>query len=491
LGLLIGWLFLTGSGGSFVQAQEVLLPPVQLDPLQPSSPFPSTLVDVPYLQLPWFESQICSQPQPGSPTLPDQKAISPLSREGPIFQPMEEGKERTEESLLEMLFSSPLVAEGGYPDLHGCWIAPVALPDQARQEKKALERESPGEVLLLSEGITASPDPSGEMASDKLSPGNTPPSKGLASIRALINEKVKEFIDFFQTKADGYFIASLARSQAYEGMMKEIFRKNNLPEELFYLALIESGYNPYAVSRAKASGIWQFTIKTARRYGLKVDKWVDERRDPEKSTHAAAHYLKDLFETFKCWYLTAASYNAGEGKLLQAMRRAKSNDFWEISKYRYLKRETKQYVPMFLAATIIAQNPQKYGFSQIDYHPPLVYEKVLVPPGTRLDRIARAAETDLSVIRALNPSLRRDKTPPDGPPFEIKIPPGKKETFEENFSTWKQSHILNAKRHRVRQGETLGQIARKYRLSLEELCQFNQISPKAIIRPGLILLLPP
>lgn len=417
--------------------------------------------------------------------------VSPLPQEGTIFHSLGQEGERTKESLWQTLFSSTLIGRLVSPDLDGSGITPAALTDQEQQEKKVLKGDAPEEVSLLSEAILAPPDPSGERASDKLSPGNTPPSKGLASIPALINEKVKDFIDFFQTKADGYFTASLARSQAYEGMMKEIFRKKNLPEELFYLALIESGYNPYALSRAKASGIWQFMVKTARRYGLKVDKWVDERRDPEKSTQAAAQYLKDLYETFNCWYLTAASYNAGEGKLLQAMKRAKSQDFWEISKYRYLKRETKQYVPMFLAAMIIAQDPQKYGFTQIDYHPPLVYEKVFVPPGTRLDRIARAAETDVSVIRALNPSLKRDKTPPNGPPFEIKIPPGKREAFEANFSAWKQSDIVNAKRHRVRQGETLGQIAKKYHLSLEELCEFNQISPKKIIKPGLILLLPP
>ena len=311
-----------------------------------------------------------------------------------------------------------------------------------------------------------------------------------ATFPSLFNEKVEEFIDFFQTRGDDFFQRALGRSQAYEEMMKKILREKNLPEELFYLALIESGFNPRASSRARASGIWQFITKTAKRYGLKVDKWVDERRDPEKSTYAAAEYLKSLYEMFNNWDLAAASYNAGEGKVLKAMKRAKSQDFWEISQHRYLKRETRKYVPMFLAAVTIASAPDKYGFSNIDYHPPLLYEKVVVPPATRLDLIAKAAETDLSEIRALNPALKRGKTPPNYPQFEIKLPPGKKEIFERNFPTFNQKARFKAKIHRVRSGETLGRIAKRYRVDLQELCRFNDLSPKDRLKPGQSLLLP-
>jgi len=352
-------------------------------------------------------------------------------------------------------------------------------------EERPQESSSPSQMETIPPSL-ASP----EMVAEETPGGNQSPSKFLAGFQPLLNEKVKEFIDLFQTKADTFFTNSLARSQVYEDMMKRIFREKNLPEELFYLALIESGFNPYALSRAKASGIWQFMTKTAKRFGLKVDKWVDERRDPEKSTYAAAEYLKSLHEMFNCWYLATASYNAGEGKILEAMKRAKSQDFWEISKQRYLKRETKEYVPMFLAAMIIAQDPQKYGFSHVNYHAPLLYEKVAVPPGTRLARIARAAETDLAEIQALNPSLRTDKTPPDGAPFDIKLPPGKKEIFENNFLRTCKTTSLNIKRHPVRRGDTLAQIAKKNRVSLQELCECNEISPKTLIRPGSTLLIP-
>lgn len=399
---------------------------------------------------------------------------------------------KTEKENLSFTPSSPQASPQG-PQQDGedngskAKFFPFPNPDSLEE---LLDRYEETLSLYEMEAVSPAP-PLGDTAVQETSPGDQGTGKILSSIPSILNDKVKSFIDLFQTKADSYFTRSLARSQAYEGMMKKILREKNLPEELFYLALIESGYNPYAQSRAKATGIWQFMNRTGKRYGLKVDKWVDERRDPEKSTYAAAEYLKDLYEMFNCWYLAAAGYNAGEGKVLQAMKRAKSQDFWEISKHRYLKRETKQYVPMFLAAMIIAQDPGKYGFSNIDYHPPLVYEKVAVPPGTRLDRIARAAETDLEELRALNPALRRDKTPPQAASFEINLPPGKKEVFERNFSRVFKLDPRTARKHQIRRGDTLGQIAKKYRVDVQEICEGNEITPKTILRPGDTLLLPP
>jgi len=163
------------------------------------------------------------------------------------------------------------------------------------------------------------------------------------------------------------------------------------------------------------------------------------------------------------------------------MRKAKSQDFWEISRHKYLKKETKEYVPMFLAAVAIAQDPQKYGFQVVEFPGPFNYDKVKVPASTHLKRIANAAEMDLSELRALNPSLRRDKTPPDSALFEINLPPGKKEVFEKNFRT--QAALKSAKTHRVRPGENLSRIAKKYRVSLRNLCSLNGLSHNAIVRP--------
>jgi hypothetical protein len=423
----------------------------------------------------------------------------PLSNNGDEADPPEpiswEGSFALVKTEKENLSANPSAAEVS-PKIspekgedNGSGAGSFLLPDPNPSEESGDRSE---ETFAFYETEAVFPPPSlREEAMQETLPRDQGAAKILSSFPSILNDKVKSFIDLFQTKADSYFTRSLARSQAYEGMMKKILREKNLPEELFYLALIESGYNPHAQSRAKATGIWQFMNRTGKRYGLKVDKWVDERRDPEKSTYAAAEYLKDLYEMFKCWYLATAGYNAGEGKVLQAMKRAKSQDFWEISKHRYLKRETKEYVPMFLAAMIIAQDPEKYGFSNIDYHPPLVYEKVAVPPGTRLDRIARAAETNLEEIRVLNPALRRDKTPPQAASFEIKLPPGKKEVFERNFSRVFKLDPRTARKHQIRRGDTLGQIAKKYRVDVQEICKGNEITPKTILRPGDTLLLPP
>lgn len=351
-------------------------------------------------------------------------------------------------------------------------------PGLLKTENFALESTPPANL----------PNPASDEEEEKSTKEQT--SSIVSLFPSILHEKVKDFINYFQNKADSFFSRALARSYAYEEMMKRIFREKNLPEELFYLALIESGFNPFAVSNKQASGIWQFVSKTAKRFGLRVDKWVDERRDPEKSTYAAAEYLKQLYEMFNCWELAAASYNAGEGKILKAIKKTQTQNFWDIAQHKYLKPETKKYVPMFLAAMLIAKEPEKYGFSNIPYHPPLNYEKVLVPPSTSLAWIAKVSETDLRELKALNPSLKLDKTPPQEE-FEIKLPLGKKEIFERNFSAQKQLASLGNQKHRVRYGETLAGIARKYRVNLNQLCELNGLNPKDKIKPGLILILPP
>lgn len=362
----------------------------------------------------------------------------------------------------------------------------LSLPPHLQE---AFNQQSNPSNFKEEEGGRSSP-PSEKMALKPSSSNYNRDPFVFANFPSLLNEKVTPFINFFQTRADDFFSRGLARSRAYEVMMKKIFREKNLPEELFYLALIESGYNPHAFSRAKASGIWQFLGKTGKQYGLKVDNWVDERRDPEKSTYAAAEYLKNLYEIFNCWFLATAGYNAGEGKVRRAMKKSKSQDFWTISQNRYLKRETKRYVPMFLAAVAIAKEPQKYGFANIAYHPPLVYEKVWVPPATSLQQIAKAAEIDLVELKALNPALKRGLTPPDTPQFEIKLPPGKKEIFAKTFPLLEKSRTAKNKKHRVQPGESLSRIAKRYQVELRSLCELNSLTLSARIYPGSVLLLP-
>ncbi len=309
-------------------------------------------------------------------------------------------------------------------------------------------------------------------------------------IPIVINARVEQFIQYFQTTARKVFANWLARSERYIPFMKNLLKENGLPEDLVYLALIESGFNPYAYSRSKASGPWQFIYLTGKRYGLRSNWWIDERRDPEKSTIAAAKYLKDLFDMFECWYLAAAGYNAGEKKIATAMKRYGTEDFWELTKYRYLKRETKDYVPQMIAAALIAKEPDKYGFTGIEYQEPLRYEKAKVPEVTDLRLIAQACEVPLDEIKDLNPELSRWCTPPNFPDYEIKIPFGKKELFLRNFEALSPGERFKFKTHAVKKGETLSKIAGLYRVDLEPILELNRLSKKSRLSKGMDLLIP-
>jgi len=317
-----------------------------------------------------------------------------------------------------------------------------------------------------------------------------PKPKQEFDIPIVINARVEYFIQYFQTAARDTFARWLARSERYIPFMRNLLKESGLPEDLVYLALIESGFNPYAYSRAKAAGPWQFIYLTGKRYGLRSNWWIDERRDPEKSTLAAAQYLKDLYDMFACWYLAAAGYNAGEGKISTAMKRYRTEDFWELTKYRYLKRETKDYVPQMIAAALIAKDPEKYGFVGIEYQEPLRYEKVKVPEVTDLRLIAQACEITLNEIKELNPELSRWCTPPNFPDYEIKIPFGKKELFSRNFQTLYSGERFQFKTHLVKKGDTFSSIARLYRVDLDPILEMNRLNKKSRLSIDMNLLIP-
>jgi len=309
-------------------------------------------------------------------------------------------------------------------------------------------------------------------------------------IPIVINGKVEQFLKYYQTRGRKVFSRWLARSKRYIPLMKELLREKGLPEDLVYLALIESGYNPRAYSRRKAMGLWQFMYHTGRRYGLKVDWWIDERRDPVKSTIAAARYLKHLYDRFECWYLAAAGYNAGEGKIQRAVKRYKTEDFWELTKYRYLKSETKNFIPKMIAAALIAKNPEEYGFSDISYEEPIRFETVKVPDATDLRVIAKASRSTYEELKRLNPELRRWCTPPNYPDYELKLPYGKREIFLRNFSKIPPSKRVTFRRHVVRSGETLSHIALRYRTDMRAIMRMNRIRNLHSIRAGRSLIIP-
>jgi soluble lytic murein transglycosylase-like protein len=247
-----------------------------------------------------------------------------------------------------------------------------------------------------------------------------------------VNKEVRNYIYYFSTDKKEIFGRYLSRSTRYLPMIKKVFAEYGLPEDLAYLAMIESGYTTKARSSANAVGMWQFMKGTGVRYGLTVDSYVDERRDPEKATHAAAKYLLDLYKQFGSWYLAAASYNCGEGRVQKEIdRNTDLKSFWELSNNYCLPNETKNYVPQMIAATIIAKNPGKYGFKSIPYQSPLKYETIKLTESTSLQAAAVAATSSPQEMSSLNPELLRDTTP--GGMYLLKIPPGKKEAFNKNI----------------------------------------------------------
>jgi membrane-bound lytic murein transglycosylase D len=303
---------------------------------------------------------------------------------------------------------------------------------------------------------------------------------------------VRHFLEHFQT---GYRRAVverwIERSGRYAEMIQGVLRDKGLPEDLMFTAMIESGFNPVAVSRAGAKGLWQFMAPTARRYGLRVDRWVDERLDPEKSTVAAARYLGDLHALFGSWELAKAGYNAGEMKVLRAMKALGTSDFWELTRGRILREETKNFVPAIKAMTLIGREPERYGFTPSQTGP-LAYEAAPVPSGLALSRVAALVGVGVEVLYELNPELKMKQTPPGGP-YLLKFPAGASDRFVEAQGRGREHRLAAAGRgrqavkreiHVVQPKETVITIAKRYGVSAAELTRWNELDEGSRIRPG-------
>lgn len=308
----------------------------------------------------------------------------------------------------------------------------------------------------------------------------------LADIPLTMNSKVEYFLYYFQTRGKESFSRWLARSSRYIPMMKEILKRESMPEDLVYVAMIESGFHLHAKSFANAVGPWQFISGTGKRYDLRIDQWVDERKDPVKATTAAARYLKELYTMFNGdWYLAAAGYNAGENKILRAINKYNTSDFWEISRGSYLARETKEYVPKLLAAAIIAKEPARFGFSDIAYLPAIEFDTVTIPSRTDLKLIAELSGTTYETIKELNPDIRHWCTPPNYPDYELKIPKGAKSQFLEEFTKVPEDKRYTERamyaHYRARKSDNLKKVARKYGMTVAALAELNGINPKTKI----------
>ncbi|MBI3610023.1 MAG: transglycosylase SLT domain-containing protein [Nitrospirae bacterium] len=305
----------------------------------------------------------------------------------------------------------------------------------------------------------------------------------------VLNESVEDYIEYFQTEIRDRFKLWLERSGRYIPLMHEIIKEHGLPEDLVFVALIESGFNPYAYSRSRAVGPWQFIKGTGHLYGLRIDNWVDERRDPIKSTHAAARYLKDLYERFGSWPLAMAGYNAGERKIERALIKAKTDDFWDLRSTRHIRRETKGYVPKFMAATIIAKNPERYGFT-LDYHEPFQYETVSVPGSADLRIMAQAAGITYEDLKVLNPELRTELTPPYMEQYPLRLPVGTQQIFTDAYSQIPDERKIIGTRYSIRRNDTLYTIAKRFGTSASLLQEINHLSKGQRFREGDILFIP-
>ncbi|OQW37645.1 MAG: hypothetical protein A4E19_13305 [Nitrospira sp. SG-bin1] len=331
-------------------------------------------------------------------------------------------------------------------------------------------------------------------------PGQASETQGIAStetsgllynIPVVFDQAVQSHVHFFNTSIRNRFEQWLLRFNRYRPLIEDIFAEFDLPSDLVNLSLVESGFNPYAYSRAKATGPWQFMKGTGQLYGLRIDHYVDERRDPIKSTVAAARYLRDLYDLFGAWPLAMAAYNAGEGKVLRALQKAQAESFSEISRTKLIKRETKQYVPRIMAATIIAKNPDQYGFNQ-EPVPLHQFEEVIVTRPLHFRAISNVTGIPYAELRLLNPELRRDATPPSDMAYHLKVPVGTSAKVIElidRVPTYKfpplRAEIQHVKTpaarwYRVRVGDTLEKVSRRFNVPLKTLKTLNHLSSPSI-----------
>ena len=320
-------------------------------------------------------------------------------------------------------------------------------------------------------------------------------SKEFGEIELVVNKDVLMWIDHFRGRGRRHMKRYLERSTRYMELMKNVLKEEGLPANLVYLPIIESGFNSHAHSHASAVGYWQFIHSTGKRYGLRINNFIDERRDPVASTYAAAAYLKALYTLFGDWYLALASYNTGENRIKRAVMKYSTRDFWKLAKGRRIPRETRNYVPKFLAAMIIARNPEEYGFKEVVYQPSLKYETVKVTKSISLDKLAKNLGLNYKDVKSLNPMFRSDYVPVNsGDSESVRIPVGFQaqalaaipKSYSRAPKIIPQDHFW----YRVRRGDTLSGIAHRNRTRISTLRRINGLGRRSFLRIGQRLKVP-
>ncbi len=290
----------------------------------------------------------------------------------------------------------------------------------------------------------------------------------------MMTDPVAGYINFYSTRGRGVLERALARSGRYDEMIRGILKQEGVPQDLIYLAQAESGFHPLAVSRAGARGMWQFMGSRAKGYGLQRNFWVDERQDPEKATRAAAHHLKDLYTQFGDWYLAMAAYNSGPGTVQSAVKRTGYADFWELYRRNVLPKETRNYVPIILAVTIMAKNPEQYGLDDVNRDQPIPYDTVKIDYPIDLRLAAQCVDATAADLQDLNPSLLRLSTPKDRE-FTLRLPAGTKEKFLSAVAVIPVDKRLWWRYHDVKAGETLASLAKNYHTTAKAISEANQL----------------
>ncbi|MGH9355067.1 MAG: transglycosylase SLT domain-containing protein, partial [Terriglobia bacterium] len=310
-----------------------------------------------------------------------------------------------------------------------------------------------------------------------------------SDIPLISNEYVSGVIAYMQQHAHGYIDNILKRLGKYKPMMSAALRKEGAPQDLIYLGASESAFNPHAVSSKGATGIWQFMRGTGALYGLKENRWVDDREDPFRSTQAAAKHLMDLYRTFGDWYLAMAAYDSGPVTVQRAIQRTGYADFWMLRKLHALPPETENYVPIFLATALIAKDPHAYGFG-VQPDSPLEVERVPVSVPTDLRLVAGLIDYPADALAQLNPDLKGWATPPGDPGFVLTLPAGTKKAFEEGIAAVPAADRLAWRAYQAHAGDTLAGVARQYHLSVAGLADANHLRPEASLAEGVHLLIP-
>jgi membrane-bound lytic murein transglycosylase D len=303
----------------------------------------------------------------------------------------------------------------------------------------------------------------------------------------MLTDPVASYINYFSTRGHGTIERALIRRGRYSEMISRIFREEGVPQDLMFLAQAESGFEPLALSRMGARGMWQFMPWDGVHAGLQHNWWVDERQDPEKATRAAARLLKDLFNQFGDWYLAMAAYNSGPGTVQRAVQRTGYADFWELHRRNVLPGETRNYVPIILAMTIMAKNPSQYGLDHLALDSPLASDTVRIHYPVDLRLVAECTDSSTAVLQELNPSLLRMTTPKDMD-FDLHLPKGTAERFETRVAAIPEEMRVYWRYHRVESGETLSEIARRYHTTATAIAEANNLEGNALVTDSKLII---